>query len=79
MATPKGRSRRAKNGDSALYAQVGADVIKLLNAGAEALNITRGAYIERLVREMPVDGRGLPRWLAGITSDDREESAQAAA
>ncbi len=47
-----------------LYAEVATDVVDLLEAGAVALNVTRAAYIEELVRGMPVDERGLPPWLA---------------
>ena len=64
MPAPKGRPQQEKKGEAALYAQVAPDVIARLNAGAAALNISRGAYIDRLVRSMPVDERGLPPWLA---------------
>jgi hypothetical protein len=64
VGAPKGRPKRQVDGDRTLFANVGGDVIERLDAGAVALNMTRAAYIERLVREMPVDDRGLPLWLA---------------
>lgn len=84
MGAPKGRPKRQRDGDRTLFANVGADVIERLEAGAVALNMTRAAYIERLVREMPVDSRGLPRWLAEIAdveqlSVTREEPEPVAA
>ena len=84
MPAPKGRKQRAKNGDRPLYAQVDADVIERLNDGAAALNLSRGAYIEVLVRLMPVDERGLPPWLAELADAEQlpltgEEPERAAA
>jgi hypothetical protein len=64
MGAIKGRPKRRVDGDRTLFANVGGDVIERLDAGAVALNISRAAYIERLVREMPVDERGLPAWMA---------------
>jgi hypothetical protein len=64
MAAPKGRPHRLVVGERTLFAKVGGDVIDVLEAGAAATNMTRAAYIERLVRAMPVDERGLPPWLA---------------
>jgi hypothetical protein len=64
MGAPKGRPKRLIDGDRTLFANVGGDVIDRLDAGAAAVNMTRAAYIERLVREMPVDEQGLPPWMA---------------
>jgi hypothetical protein len=63
MGAPKGRPKRRVDGDRTLFANVGGDVIERLDAGAAAVNMTRAAYIEHLVRSMPVDERGLPPWL----------------
>ena len=71
MAAPKGRPQRARNGERALYAEVAPDIIERLEAGAVALNLSRAAYIERLVREMPVDERGLPPWLAELADAEQ--------
>lgn len=71
MPPPKGRPQREKKGECGLYAQVATDVVARLNAGAAALNISRAAYIERLVREMPVDERGLPTWLAELADSEQ--------
>lgn len=71
MGAPKGRPKRQVNGDRTLYADVGGDVIERLDAGAKALNMTRAAYIERLVREMPVDERGLPPFLAALADAEQ--------
>lgn len=68
VAAPKGRRQRDKDGERALFANVGADVIARLDVGAAALNMSRGAYIEHLVREMPVNERGLPSWLAELAN-----------
>ena len=83
MPARKGRPQRERNGERALYAQVDTDVIERLNAGAIALNVSRAAYIELLVRGMPVDDRGLPLWLvesgiAGQSSEDEREGRAAA-
>lgn len=64
MGAPKGRAKRRVDGDRTLFANVGGDVIDRLDAGAVAINMTRAAYIEHLIRSMPVDQRGLPPWLA---------------
>jgi hypothetical protein len=64
MAAPRGRQRRRVDGDRTLFANVGGDVIDRLEAGAVAVNMTRAAYLEHLVRSMPVDERGLPPWIA---------------
>jgi hypothetical protein len=83
MGAPKGRRQRDRDGERALFANVGADVIDRLDAGAKTLNLSRGAYIELLVRTMPVDDRGLPPWLADLADaeqlplDGREECAAA--
>ncbi len=83
MPAPKGRKQRERNGERALYAQVGSDVVDLLDLGAAALNLSRGAYIERLLRGLPVDERGLPPWLAAeadaeqLPLGDGEERAAA--
>jgi hypothetical protein len=71
MPALKGRPRQEKKGEAALYAQVAPDVIARLNAGAAALNISRGAYIDRLVRLMPVDDRSLPPWLAELADAEQ--------
>ena len=64
MAAPKGRPMRKRTGERALYAEVASDIIERLDAGAAVMNVTRAAYIERLVRALPVDERGLPLILA---------------
>lgn len=85
MGAPKGRPKRKVDGDRTLFANVGGDVIDRLDDGAAALNMTRAAYLERLVREMPVDERGLPPWMAEVADAEqlpltaREESGRAAA
>jgi hypothetical protein len=71
MPAPKGRPQQEKKGECALYAQVAPDVVARLNAGAAALNISRGAYIDRLVRLMPVDDRSLPPWLAEMADAEQ--------
>ena len=64
MGAPKGRKQREQDGERPLFVKVGNDVVDRLDAGARSLNLSRGAYIEHLVRSMPVDERGLPPWLA---------------
>jgi hypothetical protein len=64
MAAPKGRQMRKRAGERALYADVAVDIIERLDAGAAVMNVTRAAYIERLIRALPVDDRGLPLVLA---------------
>jgi hypothetical protein len=66
MGAPKGRGRRATDGERTLFANVGGDVIDRLDAGAAAVNMSRAGYLERLIREMPVDERELPLWLAEL-------------
>lgn len=66
---PKGRQQRRQDGDAALYVKVQSSVIERLDAGAAALGIARGAYVDLLVSEMPVDKRGLPAWLADLAAD----------
>jgi hypothetical protein len=71
MAAPKGRPKRARNGERALYATVATEIIDRLNAGAVTMNVTRAAYIELLVGTMPVDERGLPPWLARLVDAEQ--------
>ena len=71
MGAPKGRKQRDRDGERVLFANVGADVIERLDAGAAEMNMSRGAYVERLVREMPVDERGLPPWMAELADAER--------
>lgn len=63
MGAPKGRKQREQDGERPLFVKVGNDVVDRLDAGARLLNLSRGAYIEHLVRSMPVDERDLPFWL----------------
>jgi hypothetical protein len=85
MGALKGRRQRTRDGERTLFANVGVDVISVLDAGAAALNLSRGAYIEHLIREMPTDERGLPPWLAERADAEqlplttREEPERAAA
>jgi hypothetical protein len=84
MGAPKGRKQRVKDGERALFANVGGDVIERLDAGAASLNLSRGAYIEHLVRSMPIDERGLPPWVAELADAEQlpltgEEPDRAAA
>ena len=85
MGAPKGRKQRDRDGERVLFANVGADVIDVLDAGAAAMNMSRGAYVERLVRGMPVDERGLPPWMAELADTEQlplnggEEPSRAAA
>lgn len=71
MAAPKGRPQRERDGEKVLFVRAAADVIERLEAGAVALNMSRAAYVEMLVREMPVDWRGLPSWLADKADADQ--------
>ena len=71
MGAPKGRPKRQRDGERTLFVNVGADVIERLDAGATALNMSRGAYVELLVRAMPVDERGLPPWLAELADAEQ--------
>ncbi len=71
MGAPKGRKQRERDGARVLFANVGDDVIDRLDAGAAELNMSRGAYVERLIREMPVDERGLPPWLAELADAEQ--------
>jgi hypothetical protein len=64
MGAPKGRRQREQDGERPLFVKVGNDVVDRLDDGARSLNLSRGAYIEHLIRSMPVDERGLPPWLA---------------
>jgi len=87
MGAPKGRQRRADGSEfKTLFAYVGTDVIDILDIGAKTANLTRAAYLERLVRAMPLDENGLPPWLAELVTEGqlplgttREEPARAAA
>lgn len=71
MGAPKGRKQRERDGARVLFANVGDDVIERLDVGAAELNMSRGAYVERLIREMPVDERGLPPWLAELADAEQ--------
>jgi hypothetical protein len=87
MGAPKGRQRRADGGEfKTLFAYVGTDVIDILDVGAKTANLTRAAYLERLVREMPLEENGLPPWLVEAITDGQlppsttgEEPGRAAA
>jgi hypothetical protein len=84
MGALKGRPKRQRDGDHPLFARVSTDVIDRLDAGAAALHMSRAAYVERLLLEMPVDDEGLPPWLL-IWRDEQlplstgKEPAQSAA
>jgi hypothetical protein len=70
MGAPKGRQRREVDADKrAMFMNVGGDVMDRLDAGARAVNLTRAAYLERLVRGMPVDENGLPPWMAALVAE----------
>lgn len=87
MGAPKGRQRREVDADKrAMFMTVGGDVMDRLDAGARAVNLTRAAYLERLVRNMPVDENELPPWMASLVAEGqlplgstREEHGRAAA
>ena len=68
MAATKGRRMRRRDGERVLFANVGSDVIERLDAGAITTNMSRGAYLEQLIRAMPVDDRGLD--IEPVTRDE---------